>query len=403
MNLLFYFDSERVYTDKNGNYYASGNFPKDVWNRYLKYCDSLYVIMREGNGIVDKDNPKNRKEKIDDPRIKVFLVKDLYGGITDYLNQKYRRYNKKLVETMINKSDFVIVRSFSNPVVNTAIKYHKPYMIEVVGSAWDALWNHGIKGKVLALPSEYAAKRIVKNAPWVLYVTSEFLQHQYPTNGHNTGISDVVIEVADRQVLDRRIERIQTKKGSLILGTAAAVDVRYKGQEYVIKAVGRLKKKGIRVIYEMAGLGEKEYLENVARECGVLDQVRFAGQLSHDKVFEWMDNIDVYIQPSLLEGLPRSVVEAMSRGLPVLGTDAGGISELIGRNELFQKKSVSEIENQITAMGKKRLEKLSKENFERAKSYEKEVLDKKRDNFYQDFCFWAEKHTKKAEHIRQEY
>ena len=64
MNLLFYFDAERVYRDRDGNYYASGNFPKDVWNRYLKYCDNLFVIMRKGNELHDTADPADRKEKI---------------------------------------------------------------------------------------------------------------------------------------------------------------------------------------------------------------------------------------------------------------------------------------------------------------------------------------------------
>ena len=44
------------------------------------------------------------------------------------------------------------------------------------------------------------------------------------------------------------------------------------------------------------------------------------------------DNIDVFIMPSLQEGLPRSMVEAMSRGCNVIGSRVGGIPELLDDN-----------------------------------------------------------------------
>ena len=117
MNLLFYFDAERVYRDRDGNYYASGNFPKDVWNRYLKYCDNLFVIMRKGNELHDTADPADRKEKIDDPRIKVFLVSDIYGSVRDYFNIHKRMKNRKLVNSVIHKCDSVIIRGVNSRVI----------------------------------------------------------------------------------------------------------------------------------------------------------------------------------------------------------------------------------------------------------------------------------------------
>ena len=389
MKLLFFFDSERIYIDKYGNYYASGNFPIDVWNRYLNISDHLYVIMREGQSDITDSNILNRRECIDRTKINIHLVKDVFGSINDYLNNSLRKYNEKIVDSVIKKSDFVIIRGANRNVVRKCIQYQKPYMIEVVGSAWDALWNHGWKGKVLALPTEIVAKRVVKNAPWVLYVTNKFLQNKYPTRGKNIGVSDVSIEENAKEILKKRINYIEQRKGVITLGTAAAVNVQYKGQEYVIRALGELKKKGCIVYYELVGLGTKDYLENIAKECGVLDQVNFIGQLSHSKVLQWMDSIDIYIQPSLLEGLPRAVVEAMSRGLPVLGSDVGGIPELIEKGEIFHRKSVKEISLCIESINKEKMKFLAKSNFEKAKLYDKQALDKKRNKFYNDFKIWA--------------
>ncbi len=40
---------------------------------------------------------------------------------------------------------------------------------------------------------------------------------------------------------------------------------------------------------------------------GLENQIKLLGPLSHDEIFEWLDSIDIYIQPSLLEGLPRAL------------------------------------------------------------------------------------------------
>lgn len=407
MNLLFFFDAERVCTDKNGNYYASGNFPMDVWNRYLSICDHLYVIMREGQKNVTDLGILSKMEKIDRSNVDIRLVKDIYGSFKDYLNLRYRRYNKKLTEDLLRKSNFVIVRGANKNVVKRAVELNRPYMVEVIGSTWDALWNHSWKGKVLALPSEIKSKRLIRKAPWVIYVTSKFLQGEYPTKGRNIGVSDVSIDENDEAILTNRLKKIEEsfKDGKksvsgvasssaispLTLGTAAAINVRYKGQEYVIQALSLLKKKGIIVNYELAGLGENDYLLSVARSFDVENQVRFVGPLSHDRVFRWMDSIDVYIQPSLLEGLPRSVVEAMSRGLPVLGTAVGGIPELLGKGEIFKIKEAEDIARHIERMDKIRMMNLARKNFDKAKAYNKQVLDEKRSRFYREFRDWAEK------------
>ena len=51
-----------------------------------------------------------------------------------------------------------------------------------------------------------------------------------------------------------------------------------------------------------------------------------------DKVFEWLDTIDLYVQPSLTEGMPRAAIEAMSRGCPVVVSDVGGLKNLVDKN-----------------------------------------------------------------------
>lgn len=63
--------------------------------------------------------------------------------------------------------------------------------------------------------------------------------------------------------------------------------------------------------------------------------------MPHDKIFEWLDTIDIYIQPSYQEGLCRSVVEAMSRACPVICSDACGERELANEKFIFKRGDAS--------------------------------------------------------------
>src|SRR5690606_42058407 len=96
------------------------------------------------------------------------------------------------------------------------------------------------------------------------------------------------------------------------------------------RALARLRQIGLDGFrYEIVGGGDQSYLRKIARKYGVADPVDFLGRITRKEVFQWLDKIDLYIQPSKTEGLPRALIEAMSRGLPCLGTRVGGIPELL--------------------------------------------------------------------------
>ncbi len=77
--------------------------------------------------------------------------------------------------------------------------------------------------------------------------------------------------------LSARLKKIDNKHVDdiIVIGTAAFLDVKWKGQDLVIKALGALKKKGITNIrFEMIGIGTGTYLRKIAKENNVLDQVK---------------------------------------------------------------------------------------------------------------------------------
>ncbi|MGR5915177.1 glycosyltransferase family 4 protein [Bacillus pacificus] len=265
----------------------------------------------------------------------------------------------------------------------------KPYFVEVVGCPWDAFLNLGIKGKLIAPYMKIATRNRVKEAPFAVYVTKEFLQKRYPTKGENINCSNVALIEFDDAVLEKRLQRIQQDNPKIIIGTTAAVNVRFKGQQYIIEALGNLKKQGITNFeYHLTGAGDQTYLKAIAKKYEVLDQVKFLGAIPHNQIFEWLDTIDIYAQPSRQEGLPRALIEAMSRGLPALGARTAGIPELLESEFIFSntKKNIDEICAILKKFNNEVMIAQSNRNYIEAKKYDKEVIETRRKNFFKKFA-----------------
>lgn len=386
MRLLFCYLSEKIFVDDEKNMHSTGNFTPDVWNRYLSLADDLQVIMTKNPEKKDSSKIKHSLHKIDISQIGMHLIPHNKDSLRHYFSCKIKKERLRIIDEQIKSADAVIIRDPHSDIVNLCVKYKKPYAVEVVGCTWDGLWNHSLKGKIVALPYFIDSKISISNAPYVLYVTNAFLQKRYPTKGKSIGCSDVLLKMQDNSVLEKRLEKIKNNNGRIILGTAAALNVKYKGQRFVIQAMAELKKQGITNFeYQVIGGGDASLLIKTAEKYGVADQFKVIGQLNHDKVFEWLESIDIYIQPSVTEGLPRAVIEAMSYALPCMGTDVGGIPELIDRSMLFGRKNIKEIADLLKNIDKEKMLSLAKQNFNKSKEYDKDALDKKRHDFYMDF------------------
>lgn len=83
----------------------------------------------------------------------------------------------------------------------------------------------------------------------------------------------------------------------------------------------------------IGGNGETTTLQNIIKEHSLSQIVKFEGWVSGDKKVELLSNTDVFILPSYTEGLPISILEAMSYCLPVITTPVGGIPEVIENGE----------------------------------------------------------------------
>lgn len=392
MKLLFVHDT-KFKQDENGTYYTGGSYNEKIWSRYLNICSDLSVIARKDQNIYEIDYARDKFNYFDNQKINFIETPNINSSVKNLTSFKVRKNINEIILREVLINDFVIARLPSNNgsiAVKYAKKYNKPYLVEVVGCAWDALWNYSRKGKLLAPFNFIKQKKAVKDAKYAIYVTKNFLQERYPSKGESINCSNVFLNELNESIVKNRMEKIEKVKpnSKLIIGTTAAVNVKYKGQESIIKVLGRLKSKGIiNFEYQLVGGGDQTYLKLLAEKYQVTNQVKFLGSLPYDEVINWLDSIDIYVQPSKTEGLPRALIEAMSRGLLSIGTNVGGIPELLDQNYIFSNLSNNEDEiiEILLRINKEELKKEAIRNFDVAKEYEQSKIESRRQLFFRKF------------------
>ncbi len=77
------------------------------------------------------------------------------------------------------------------------------------------------------------------------------------------------------------------------------------------------------------GDGDVEKCKKIIKDNGIEDIAKYQGWVSGEKKIELLNKADTYILPSYNEGLPISVLEAMSYSLPIISTNVGGIPEIL--------------------------------------------------------------------------
>ena len=103
--------------------------------------------------------------------------------------------------------------------------------------------------------------------------------------------------------------------------------VKKNGLKDVIDALRYLPE---RYTFLIIGSGELEQvLKSKAKSVKLENRVRFIGYVPHSQLPKYFHASDVFIRPSLSEGLGSAFLEAMAAGLPVVATNVGGISDFI--------------------------------------------------------------------------
>ena len=101
-----------------------------------------------------------------------------------------------------------------------------------------------------------------------------------------------------------------------------------KGHKFLLQAAQQLKAKFAEIAVLFVGTGpEQGLLESLTRELGLTDRVFFAGY--RDTMPDVYASIDILAMPSLKEGFPLVLLEAMAAALPVVATNVGDVRKIV--------------------------------------------------------------------------
>lgn len=122
----------------------------------------------------------------------------------------------------------------------------------------------------------------------------------------------------------------QDKKIILTVGNLEPV----KGQRYLVEAVQRIIRERKNILCVIVGAGKvRTALERQIRSLGLEDYILLAGGKPHDEIPLWMNACDLFVLPSLSEGNPTVMFEALGCGKPFVGTKVGGVPEVIASDD----------------------------------------------------------------------
>jgi glycosyltransferase involved in cell wall biosynthesis len=111
--------------------------------------------------------------------------------------------------------------------------------------------------------------------------------------------------------------------------------VEEKGYEYFIKALAEVVKTNKYILCIMIGDGILiGKIKKLIKESELESYVRLTGRLPHHEICYWINACDLFILPSISEGNPTVMFEALGCGKPIIGTNVGGIPEIIKSKEI---------------------------------------------------------------------
>ena len=371
MKVAFFHDS--IFIKKDDCYYTSGTLINTLFDFYSNYFDKISIVTRykEYNTTLNK-----------------YITKE---NLVDNMNVHFNCVNSyfasfRIIKKEVLSNDILIIRCHSFIGVIAAFyarKYKKKYIVESVSCAWDCLWNHSFLGK-LAAPIMYVlTKRVIKKAYATTYVSSAFLQKRYPTYGKSLACSDVLLEESIPFSIDKKTQNFHNR--TINIANIANLDMKYKGQKYLIKAVYNLINQGYNIKLYLIGGGIGISLKKMVIQLNISKNVVFKGILSHNQIFEILKTIDIYVQPSIAESHGRVILEAMNEGCIVVGSNVGGIPELIEDKNVFKKRSCSELEEILKRIiNNDDLKKDYLYSLNKIKEFDKKLLYNKKKDFFDD-------------------
>ena len=293
----------------------------------LRFDSKLPKLERIGNVNIHRvgfsvDNPK-----VSDRDIPFMLrLSKILFPITSFLKAQSlnRRYHYDMIWAMMaNHAGFgALFFKLMNPKV--------PYLLELQ----DGNSLEQVRKRQPILQILWPLYRLVYMKANAIKAISKFIENLTRDVGYH-GRVEVIPNGVDvvrfsAPIPEQRIHELKARygkrMGDIFLFTASRL-VLSRGVEDVIRA---LKYLPLEVKFLIAGDGEdRDKLELIAKESGVESRVVFAAHVEHKDLPAFFKISDIFVRPSIIEGMGSAFIEAFAAGIPVVATPVGGITDFL--------------------------------------------------------------------------
>jgi glycosyltransferase involved in cell wall biosynthesis len=214
------------------------------------------------------------------------ITTSFYGDVVGFLLAAFRRTKLLSLQT--------VSKCMQNPRIDRFVLRHFDYLVAGAGDIREYLLGHG---------QDDARIRVIHN--WVDFSARTITQSAAQVKAR--------YGFADKPVIGC-IGRLHPQKGQIVL----------------IRAFAQIKEQLPEHMLVLVGDGpERTVLTDEADRLGLANRIFFLGGLSGDAYNNVLEAMDIYVQPSIFEGLPRTVLDAMYMGKPIIASDANGNREAI--------------------------------------------------------------------------
>lgn len=354
-----------------------------TWRHYLPAFTEVRLVAR----VLDVARAPDGARRVDGDGVTVWPV-PYYLGPKQYA-RRWWAVRRAVIASAADADGFIlrVPSVIGNLLAGWLDRRHRPYALEVIGDPHEVFAPGAIRHPLRPLlRSRFstALRRQCAHAVAIRYETERSLQERYPARPGTPAVGISSVELPTGAFVPKARVYPTAAPGALL--SVGSLEQMYKGVDVLIEAVALLARRhtGVRLVHVGVGACRAE-LERLAIRLGVADRVTFAGWLpSVQALRAEFDRADVFVMPSRTEGLPRVLVEAMARGLPAVGTTAGGIPELLPPERLAAPGDPVGLADAIGRLlpDPELLSRASARNLDRARAFSPDVLTPRFDAFY---------------------
>lgn len=332
---LAIFWSAQVYRD--GDCFVTNGFAHRWFTPLARHFSGLDLIVRgaraaTGSSVIDTEGIEVTSLPAVDTAARLYTVQlpRMVLSMARLVRARRRAWDRVLVYEAAPLAQiwFWMCKGTGVPVLLYLGGHHEDAVVlRSKGESWlrrvfALIWSRWCR---IAIPM------MVRRAPTIV-TGSELARYYQPASRH--GLYTIVSSSVKQDTL--AIDTAERRRGPadrvpVILTVCTLSPV--KGVEYLITAGACLLAQGHDLRLRIVGPSRNNFLDQLqalAERLEITDAVEFTGAItSGSALLDTYDDADIFVLPSLSEGTPKVILEAMSRGIPVVATSVGAVSDLI--------------------------------------------------------------------------